>query len=101
MKPGDFTGSLQVREKVRQDSIYSPRLGRFVQPDCISQTSPCRNTSPDFEVHQTWYPDFTYVITYVFEWNEYGELGILVLGNGPFAVECVPYSNCGLPGYEP
>ncbi|MBI3159465.1 MAG: hypothetical protein HYZ26_07690 [Chloroflexi bacterium] len=35
MRPGDFTERLQVREKARQDSIYSPRLRRFVQADTI------------------------------------------------------------------
>jgi RHS repeat-associated protein len=35
MKPGDFTGRLQVREKVLQDSIYVPYLNRWSQPDTI------------------------------------------------------------------
>ncbi|MBI3159218.1 MAG: hypothetical protein HYZ26_06435 [Chloroflexi bacterium] len=35
MRPGDFTGSLHVREKPGQESIYSPNLARFLQPDSI------------------------------------------------------------------
>jgi RHS repeat-associated protein len=35
MRPGDFTGRLQVREKRLQDSIYVSSIGRFAQADSI------------------------------------------------------------------
>ncbi|MBI3160492.1 MAG: hypothetical protein HYZ26_12915 [Chloroflexi bacterium] len=35
MSAGGFTGSLQVREKARQESIYVPYLNRWSQPDTI------------------------------------------------------------------
>ncbi|MBI3160260.1 MAG: hypothetical protein HYZ26_11745 [Chloroflexi bacterium] len=35
MRPGDFTGSLQVRKKEAQVSIYVSSIGRFAQPDTV------------------------------------------------------------------
>ncbi|MBI3158108.1 MAG: hypothetical protein HYZ26_00730 [Chloroflexi bacterium] len=35
MRQGNFTGSLQVREKARQESIYVSSIGRFAQADVL------------------------------------------------------------------